>query len=143
MPGMIDDISISISFSQNGTKHGIIPYEHCIEFCNNGIKPSIGAITLNSYDILPGFYIFIHYNTYLLEFFLNINSFDELHKSLNCQFPLQFLFTNIQLSKDENSQVLFSSSFYLTLTFSQWWHQINFPFGSILVQKYFQNLLIH
>jgi len=89
MPGMLDQLSISIIYQKIGKEEVSISFEEVIEFQSQDLIPHVGSIELPSKIILP-------------ECFKSIKELEQLHTELNCFFQINLLFF-IDLKKEENN----------------------------------------
>ena len=56
MPGMLDRMSIEITYQTNGNRLLSIAFGNAIDYHNRGLNPAVGAQELPPKIILPGFY---------------------------------------------------------------------------------------
>ena len=61
MPGMLDKLSIFITFQKIGGKEYSISFEEAIEWQNKNLSPFVGLVELPQEIILPGL-LFDHYS---------------------------------------------------------------------------------
>ena len=55
MPGMLNQLSVSILYKKIGEKEISIPFGDVVELQNQGLKPAVGFSVLQPEIILPGF----------------------------------------------------------------------------------------
>ena len=90
MPGMLDRMSIQITFQTNGNDLLSLYFGEAIDCYNRGFNPVVATQELPPKIILPGYCSISP--SYFVECFKTIQELEKLHQDLGCLFILRHLF---------------------------------------------------